>query len=103
MRVDCAEWGQVQRSVAVSAANRWADTTSRSMGKTPRSRRPVPAFSERTVPCSLPTPAGPGRPREIDLRRVVNALRYASRTGCQWRLLPKEFPNWNTVRYSFDH
>jgi putative transposase len=47
--------------------------------------------------------AGPGRPRAIDLRRVVNALRYLSRTGCQWRLLPKEFPNWNTVRYYFDH
>jgi putative transposase len=45
---------------------------------------------------------GPGRPREIDLGRVVNALRYLNRTGCQWRLLPKEFANWNTVRYSFD-
>lgn len=46
--------------------------------------------------------AGPGRPREIDLRRVVNGLRSLSRTGCQWRRLPKEFPKWNTVRSDFD-
>lgn len=45
---------------------------------------------------------GPGRPREVDLRQMVNGLRYLNRTGCQWRLLPKEFGYWGTVRYSFD-
>jgi putative transposase len=44
-----------------------------------------------------------GRPTTIDLREVVNALLYLTRTGCQWRLLPTDFPNWNTVRYYFDH
>jgi transposase len=33
---------------------------------------------------------------------VVNALLYLLRTGCQWRLLPHEFPNWNSVRYYYD-
>lgn len=43
-----------------------------------------------------------GRPTVIDLRAVVNALLYLDRTGCQWRLLPTDFPKWNTVRYYFD-
>ena len=38
----------------------------------------------------------------MDLREVVNALRYINRTGCAWRLLPHDFPNHNTVRYYFD-
>jgi putative transposase len=44
-----------------------------------------------------------GRPATIDLREVVNALLYLNRTGCPWRLLPTDFPNWNTVRYYLDH
>src|SRR5215210_5767549 len=43
-----------------------------------------------------------GRPRTLDRREVVNALLYLLRTGCQWRLLPHEFPNWNSVRYYYD-
>jgi putative transposase len=46
--------------------------------------------------------SGLGRPPRVDRRQVVNALRYMTRTGCQWRLLPKDFPNWTTVRYYFD-
>ena len=46
--------------------------------------------------------AGPGAPTTVDLREVVHALRYINRTGCAWRLLPHEFPNYNTVRYYFD-
>jgi putative transposase len=45
---------------------------------------------------------GPGRPRELDMREVVNAIRYLNRTGCQWEYLPKDFPNQNSVRYYFD-
>src|SRR5258708_14720993 len=37
-----------------------------------------------------------GRPRSIDVRAVVNAIFYLLRTGCQWRLLPREFPPWPT-------
>lgn len=37
-----------------------------------------------------------GRP-PADLPKVVNAILYLVRTGCQWRLLPKDFPPWSTV------
>ena len=50
----------------------------------------------------LPGPAWTGRRRTLDLREVVNALLYLLRTGCPWRLLPHEFPNWNSVRYYYD-
>jgi transposase len=36
--------------------------------------------------------SGPGRPQELDLRQVVNAILYIVRTGCQWANLPKESP-----------
>lgn len=35
--------------------------------------------------------------REHDLREVFNALRYIVKTGCQWRMLPHDFPPWNAV------
>lgn len=42
-----------------------------------------------------------GRPREISLRQVVNAILYVLKTGCQWRQLPREFPAWTAVYYYF--
>lgn len=45
-------------------------------------------------------PGGPGRP-PVDRRRVVNALLYVNKTGCQWRLLPKTYGHWNTVYQYF--
>jgi len=42
-----------------------------------------------------------GRPREIDMRQVVNAIFYLNRTGCQWQMLPREYPNYNSVYYYF--
>jgi putative transposase len=44
---------------------------------------------------------GGGRPRTVDICEVVNALLYLSRTGCQWRMLPHDFPAWETVYYYF--
>jgi putative transposase len=44
----------------------------------------------------LPRPKRTGRP-PADLREVANAILYLVRTGCQWRLLPKDFPPWSTV------
>src|SRR6516162_8633271 len=35
-------------------------------------------------------------PAKPDLREVLNALFYLVRTGCQWRMLPHEFPPWRT-------
>jgi putative transposase len=43
-------------------------------------------------------PAKPGgRPREVDMREVLNALLYQARTGCQWELLPHDLPPKSTV------
>ena len=48
------------------------------------------------------TRRGRGRPPTVDLRRVLDALFYMNRTGCQWRYLPAEYPAWGAVRYYFD-
>jgi len=44
----------------------------------------------------LPRPKRTGRP-PAELREVLNAILYLVRTGCQWRLLPHDFPPWSTV------
>lgn len=41
-----------------------------------------------------------GRPRKASSRELVNAILYALRAGCSWRLLPADFPPWQTVYYS---
>lgn len=38
-----------------------------------------------------------GRPRKHEIRKVINGIRYVMKSGCQWRLLPKDFPPWQTV------
>jgi putative transposase len=44
-----------------------------------------------------------GWPRETDLRAVLDGILYMARTGCQWRLLPKDFPPFTTVQgYFYD-
>jgi transposase len=42
-----------------------------------------------------------GRPRKYPLRRVVDALLYVVKTGCQWRQLPADFPPWLSVHQQF--
>lgn len=49
----------------------------------------------------LPPPELLGRKRSVNLRAVVNALCYLVRSGCQWRMLPSDFPKWQTVYYYF--
>jgi len=49
----------------------------------------------------MPEPSHLGRPREVDLREVVNAILYILATGCQWRALPKDFPPRSTVQGYF--
>ncbi len=41
------------------------------------------------------------RPRRLDIRMVVNAILYMVVGGIQWRMLPKEYPNWHSVYYYF--
>jgi len=47
----------------------------------------------------LPTsdPKKGGRPRLYERREILNAIFYLEKTGCQWRLLPKDFPDWGLV------
>lgn len=45
----------------------------------------------------IPTPLSGGRPAKWDRREIVNAIFYILRTGCQWRLLPHDFPPYPTV------
>ena len=51
-----------------------------------------------------PSPAAPGkarpeRPPQLDLRRVADVIFYLVRTGCQWKNLPADYPNCNSVYY----
>jgi putative transposase len=50
----------------------------------------------------IPPPGQGGRKREVDMRQVVNAIRYLLATGCGWRGLPDRFPHHSTVRHYYD-
>lgn len=41
------------------------------------------------------------RSRKFDLREIFNAILYLIKTGCQWRMLPRDFPNWQIAYYYF--
>lgn len=41
------------------------------------------------------------KPREISLYDVFCAVLYILKSGCQWRMLPQEFPKWELVYYYF--
>ena len=49
----------------------------------------------------IPAAKPGGRPRQLDMRQVLNALLYLVVTGVQWRLLPQEYPAWQSVYYYF--
>jgi putative transposase len=55
----------------------------------------------RLIAPSIPPPKPGGRPREVNVREVVNAILYVVRTGCSWRQLPHDFPPWQTVYYYY--
>lgn len=68
-------------------------------------RQPYPSDlsdAEWTILAPLLPPARRDvRPRQYELREVVNAVRYLQRTGCSWRMLPHDFPPYRTVFYYF--
>jgi putative transposase len=45
----------------------------------------------------LPTRIAEARPRSLSLRDILDAIFYVLKSGCPWRLLPREFPPWKTV------
>jgi transposase len=51
----------------------------------------------------LPPPKQIGRPRTTELRDVLDAILYMAASGCQWAMLPRDFPPPSTVqRYFYD-
>jgi putative transposase len=44
---------------------------------------------------------GSGKIRTVDIREILNAIFYRVRTGCQWRMFPKDFPAWYHVWYYY--
>lgn len=66
-----------------------------------KTRQPYPtdltdAQWERLQPY-LPAECSDGRPREVPLREMLDAYWYLLRAGCSWRMLPHDFPKWQTV------
>jgi transposase len=55
------------------------------------------ALTESLMPLRRKT----GRPRTTDMRDVFDAILYIATTGCQWRMLPNDFPPVSTVRGYF--
>src|SRR5215217_7436035 len=49
----------------------------------------------------VPAPNKRGRPRTHTPREILNAVFYVLKSGCPWRLLPRDFPPWETVYWWF--
>jgi putative transposase len=49
----------------------------------------------------MPAPQGHGRPRIHSPPELLNAIFYVLKSGCQWRLLPHDFPRWPTAYHYF--
>lgn len=69
----------------------------------PTRRRYPSDLSERSwgrVSPAIPADHRRGRKRSTSVREVVNGINYRWTTGCTWRMLPHDFPPWETV-YSY--
>jgi transposase len=51
----------------------------------------------------LPSSKAMGRPREVELREIINGIFYVLREGCTWRALPHDLPPWQTIYNYFRH
>jgi transposase len=82
----------------------WTETTRRKYEREGRRYATDLTDAEwRLIEPHMPAAKPLGRPREIELRAVLDAILYIARTGCQWRMLPKDFPPFTTVQgYFYD-
>jgi putative transposase len=66
-------------------------------------RYPTDLTDEEWLRIEPPSPpcGATGRKRSVDLREILNAIRYMVRSGGGWRMLPKDFPPWRTVYWWF--
>jgi transposase len=53
------------------------------------------------VEAAIPPARRGGRPRDVNVREVLNGVFYVLETGCQWKALPKDLPPKSTVHYYF--
>ena len=69
------------------------------MEATPRKTYPSDLSNEQweLIDVLIPPAGRGGRPREADMREVVNAMLYIARSGCQWDMLPHDLPSKSTV------
>ena len=51
----------------------------------------------RLIEPLIPAGKSGGRPRDVDMRVIINAILYIVRGGLSWRMLPKEYGPWPTV------
>lgn len=80
----------------------WTDTAPRDHARwTPRHAGDLEDDERALIAPFMPPPRKVGRPREVELREVVNAILYLASTGRQWRMLPKDFPPVSTVQRHF--
>lgn len=49
----------------------------------------------------LPAASKLGRPPRYGRRLLLEALLYVTRSGCTWRMMPREFPHWRLCYYYF--
>jgi putative transposase len=55
----------------------------------------------RCLQSYVPAPKHRGRPRIHGTREILNAVFYVLKSGCPWRLLPRDFPPWESLYYWF--
>jgi putative transposase len=71
----------------------------------PRTRRSYPSdltdHEQNLLQPLLASPERRGRPPKWPARRIADAVFYLLRSGCAWRMLPREYPPWQTVYYHF--
>ena len=82
----------------------WSDTTRREYERRGRRYSSDTTDAEWALVAPLmPAPRQVGRPRTTELRDVVDAILYMAATGCQWAMIPRDFPPPSTVqRYFYD-
>ncbi len=93
-------WSEVPRNMMHPGPNQGTLSTGQSEA-VGRRRRPYPSdLSQRQwgrIAGCLSPDSRLGRRRSTNLREVVNAVNYRWTTGCAWRMLPHDFPPWETV------
>ena len=90
--LDCLKSNGCRRRLGISCG--YEDTT---LPDRP-DRQPVGLYQGLTPPAKIG-----GRPRIPDMRKVINGILYLVVGGIQWRMLPREYPNWRVSTTTSAH